>query len=83
MKQKKRKITDKDQRIVAEILTMLMFTETMEEVRKICDSIYKAFELCDDPFTGCPCSCKEAAENRLEKEKQIMIDRYGHCDGLE
>ena len=37
----------------------------------------------DDPFTHLPCSSKEYAENSLEYRKQTMIERYGHCDGLE
>ena len=79
---KKKPPTDKEQRIVAEILTAFMFCNTMEEIRTTWDSIYKEFALCDDPFTHTPCSSKEAIENKHEYEKQIMTERYGHCDGL-
>ena len=75
--------TDKEQRIVAEILTAFMFCENIEDIRKTWDSIYKQYALCDDPFTHTPCSSKEAIENQLEYEKQIMIERYGHCDGVD
>ena len=79
---KKKPPTDKEQRIVAEILTAFMFCESMEEIHKTWDSIYKQYALCDDPFTHTPCSSKEAIENELEYQKQIMFERYGHCDGL-
>ena len=74
--------TDKEQRIVAEILTAFMFCENMEDVHKTWDSIYNQYALCDDPFTHTPCSSKEAIENQHEYEQQIMIERFGHCDGL-
>ena len=80
---KKKPVTDKEQRIAAGILTAFMFTRNMEEVMQVWQQIYKEFELQDDPFTHCPCSSKECIENQLEYERQIMMDRYGHCDGLE
>lgn len=80
---KKRPITDKEQRIAAEILTAFMFTKDMDDVMRVWKAVYNQFALCDDPFTGCPCSSKEYLENRAEHDRQIMIDRYGHCDGLE
>ena len=80
---KKKKIpTHKEQCIAAEILTAFMFCENMDEIHKAWDSIYEEYALCDDPFTHTPCSSKEAIENQSEYEKQIMIQRYGHCDGL-
>ena len=75
--------SDKEQRIAADILTAFMFCETMEEIHKIWNDIYKQYALCDDPFTHTPCSSKEAIENKLEFEKQTMMQKYGHCDGLE
>lgn len=36
-----------------------------------------------DPFTGLPCSTKEYLNNSFEYQKQIMNEKYGHCDGLE
>ena len=82
MTMKKHIPTDKEQRIAAEILTAFMFCESMEDIRKTWDSIYKQYALCDDPFTHTPCSSKEAIKNQLEYEKQAMIERFGHCDGL-
>ena len=79
----KSKITTKEQRIAAEILTQFMFTRNMGEVLQTWENIYKQYELCDDPFTHCPCSPEDCYKSKLEYEKQVMIDRYGHCDGLE
>ena len=79
----RKKVTNHDQRLVAEILTQFMFTRDMKEVLQVWDDIYKQYDLCDDPFTHCPCSSEDYCKSRLEYDKQTMIDRYGHCDGLE
>lgn len=75
--------TEKDRKLVAEILTKFMFTNNMVDVTNVWQEIYNQYGLCDDPFTLTPCTPKEYSKNVLEYEKQIMIDRYGHCDGLE
>lgn len=80
---KQPKITDNIQRVVADVLTKFMFTKNMDEVMKVWDDVYEQYDLCSDPFTDTPCSPKEYCKNKLEYEQQIMIDRYGHCDGLE
>lgn len=72
-----------EQLVAAEILTQFMFTRDMGEVLQTWDNIYKHYELCDDPFTNCPCSPEDYYKSRLEYDKQTMIERYGHCDGLE
>ena len=77
------RIAEREQHVAAEILTAFMFTNTMDDVKRVWNSIYDTYELFDDPFTLCPCSPKEYEENRLEYDKQAMIERYGHCDGLE
>lgn len=77
------KITKRDQRIVASVLTEFMFTKTMDEVVKVWEEVFKQYELCYDPFTHTPCTPEEYCKNKLEYEKQIMIEKYGHCDGLE
>jgi hypothetical protein len=54
--------------------------------KEIIDIIHKheeKYALCHDPFTGMLCTCEEYAENSLEYDKQAMMSRYGHCDGLE
>lgn len=77
------KITERDQRIVSDILTQFMFTKTMDDVIKVWDEIYKQYELCSDQFTGIPLTQKEYCESKLEYERQTMIEKYGHCDGLD
>ena len=78
-----RKVTKRDQRVAAEILTQFMFTNTMDEVMKVWNQVYEQYGLCDDPFTGIPCTPDEYCENRLEYDKQTMVEKYGHCDGLD
>ena len=75
--------SERDQCIAAEILTVFMFTQTMDDVIKAWKRIYKQYELCDDPFTGIPCTFSEFCKSQAEYDKQTMIERYGHCDGLE
>lgn len=77
------KTNEKIQRIVADVLTRFMFTRTMDEVMKVWNQIYEQYGLCSDPFTNTPCSPEEYVHSRLEYEKQAMIEKYGHCDGLE
>lgn len=79
----KSKMTNKEQRVAAEILTQFMFARDMEEVLQTWDNVYKQYDLCDDPFTHCPCSPEDCCKANLEYAKQIMMDRYGHYDGLE
>lgn len=77
------KPSKRTQRIVADILTEFMFTRTMDEVTETWNRIYEQYGLCSDPFTQTPCSPEDYAKNKLEYEKQAMIEKYGHCDGLE
>lgn len=79
----KPKITERDMKIAAEILTAFMFTKDLDEVIEVWNRIYKEFGLCEDPFTRTPCTPKQYCEYSAEYEKQTMIERYGHCDGLE
>ncbi|MBR2312000.1 MAG: hypothetical protein IKA46_01760 [Clostridia bacterium] len=80
---KKIHLSDKIQRTVAEILTDFMFAQNMEEVHEKVQSLYKDYQLCEDPFTHCPCSPKEYEKNILEYERQTSIARYGYYDGPE
>lgn len=80
---KKPVITDKMQRVAADILTRFAFVQTKEQFWEVWKETYNVYELCDDPFTRLPCSWNECAKNSLEYEKQVMMERYGHCDGLE
>lgn len=79
----RRKISERDRKVAAEILKQFRFVKDMNEVLKTWDNIYKQYDLCDDPFTHTPISPEEYAKNSLEYQKHVMIERYGHCDGLE
>ena len=71
------------QKVAADILIQLMFTRNMDDVMEVYDNVKEQYNLFDDPFTGVPCTPGEWAESKLEYERQIMIEKYGHCDGLE
>lgn len=71
-----------EQQVAAEILTQFMFTRDMGEVLQTWENIYKQYNLCDDPFTKCPCSPSNYYKSKLEYDRQTMMDKYGHCDGL-
>lgn len=72
-----------DQRLVSDILTAFMFCRTCDEVSNLINHYMLVFGLESDPFTGCPCSYDDYIKSVKEYEKQIMIEKYGHCDGLE
>jgi hypothetical protein len=77
------KITNTMQKVAADILTEFLFTSDMDDVIAAYDRVFQRYGLCDDPFTGCPCTPEEYCESQLEYEKQTMIAKYGHCNGLE
>lgn len=77
------KITKAMQKVAADILMEFIFTQTMDEVVEAYDRVFERYGLCNDPFTHTPCTPEEYCENSLEYEKQVMIERYGHCDGLD
>lgn len=70
------------QEVAAEILTGFMFSNNMDEVCRTWDNFYKFYDLNNDPYTGCPCSDEEYADNTVSYQKELMFERYGHCDGL-
>ena len=71
------------QRVVAEILTQFMFTKDMDDMVDVWNNIFAEYELYYDPFTDTPCSAEEYQRNRAEYDRQTMVEKYGHCDGLE
>lgn len=77
------KITKTAQKIAADILMEFIFTKDMDEVIEAYHRVFNKYELCNDPFTGCPCTTEEWCKNQLEYERQTMIEMYGHCDGLD
>lgn len=80
---KQKKITHTMQKVAADILTRFMFTRNMDEVIEVYNKVMEEYELCSDPFTYTPCTFEEYCKMQIEYEKQVMIERYGHCDGLE
>ena len=83
MANKRPKITERDRRVASGILMQFMFTRDMTDVMRVWDEVFEQYGLCKDPFTRTPCTPEEYAKSSLEYEKQTMIERYGHCDGLE
>lgn len=85
---KQKKITSTMQKVAVDILHdieiyMMTHKTVPGEIFALYNSIFDKYELCKDPFTGMACTTKEYFENHLEYEKQCMIEKYGHCDGLE
>lgn len=79
----KKRLTNVEQRLAAEILTAFMFVKDMDDLNKTWEHLYNEYELQDDPFTHCPCSIDDYYKFRLEYDRQTMMKKYGHCDGLE
>lgn len=77
------KITKRDKKVAADILMEFLCTSNMDEVVEAYDRVFKKYGLYSDPFTSCPCTPDEYYESKLEYERQAMIERYGHCDGLD
>ena len=87
MKNKKFIVTNTMQEVAVDILEdieayMMSVKEVPNEILEIFNKYKKKYELCEDPFTQMVCTTKEWAKNSLEYDKQLMMERYGHCDGL-
>ena len=84
---KKPKITNTMQKVAVDILEelevfMMGSKEVPPEILEIFKKMCAKYELMQDPFTQMVCTTKEWAKNSLEYDRQIMLERYGHCDGL-
>lgn len=77
------KISKTMQKVAVDILMEFTFIQSKDEFFEAYDRVFERYGLCYDPFTYCPCTTEEYCENRLEYDRQIMIERYGHCDGLD
>ena len=88
---KKPKITHTKQQVAADILNAfecLMMghkgdTYTAEEIFTVMKREAEYYELENDPFTRMYCTTKDAIENGNEYNKQLAINKYGHCDWIE
>ena len=74
------KIIDKDQKLVAEILTRFMFCNDYSEVMDEWNRIFKDYDLWIDPFTKCPVSTKDHFKAQKEYNRQKMIERFGYYE---
>lgn len=79
----RKKITKTQQRIASDILTAFMFVKDMGEHDKVWKDLYDFYELNIDPFTYTSCATEDYYTKQREYERQIMMEKYGHCDGLE
>lgn len=77
------KVTKTAQKVAADILTQFAFAHDIDEVIEIYNRVCKQYDLYSDPFTGVPYTPEEYYESKLEYERQTMIERYGHCDGMD
>ena len=87
-KQKELKVTHSMQKVAVDILQelecfMMGRKDTPPEIIEIYEKMFAKYRLRNDPFVGMCCTCAEYAKQSLEYDKQTMIARYGHCDGLE
>ncbi len=80
---KQKKITSTMQKVACDILEQFLFTSNMDEVVEVYNRVLEEYDLCRDPFTHAPCTFEEFCKMQIEYEKQVMIQKYGHCDGLE
>lgn len=71
------------QKVAADILMEFAFTRDMDEVIEAYGRAFNKYDLCYDPFTLAPCTPEEYCKSKLEFDRQTMIEKYGHCDGLE
>ena len=87
---KQKKITPTRQKVAVDILQdfeILMMSRngpyTADEIWAIVQKHVDSYGLCQDPFTKMLCTSDEHAKNSLEYDRAVMIERYGHCDGLD
>lgn len=90
---KQKKITHTMQKVAVDILSdleviLMMHDEvhqplTAQAIIEVINKHEEKYALLHDPFTGMLCTSEEYMENSLEYEKQAIISRYGHWDGLD
>ena len=71
------------QKVAADVLSHFFYTKDMDEVLKAFKNVMDIYGLCEDPFTGFPCTPEEYCENSLEYDRQLADIKYGHHDWLE
>lgn len=84
MNKKQKSISEKEQKVAAGILTEYVIVHNDKGFNgEFFERIMHEYELMKDPFTFLPCTSKEYEKNSLEYDRQTMIEKYGHCDGLD
>lgn len=84
MKKSKPKYSERTLKVICDVLIhFIIECNEGKNVFEVIDEIQKQYGLMDDPFTRLPCTPKEYCENSLEYQRQTMMEKYGHCDGLE
>ena len=85
---KQKKITPTMQKVAVDILEdieiyMMQHKEVPDEITRLYNRVISDYGLGKDAFTGMVCTSDWEAKSRLKYEEQVMMERYGHCDGLE
>lgn len=82
------KITNTMQKVAVDILEdieiyMMNHHDVPDEISQLYQRVIDDYGLCRDAFTGMVCTTADYVRSQLKYDKQTMIERYGHCDGLE
>ena len=82
------KVTNTMQKVAVDILEdieiyMMTHNNIPKEIDQLYDRVFNEYNLCRDPFTGMVCTSDDYCKSCLEYDRQTMIERYGHCDGLD
>lgn len=82
------KITSTMQKVAVDILEdieiyMMNHHDVPDEISQLYQRVIDDYGLRIDAFTGMVCTSTEYTRSQLEYDRQTMIERYGHCDGLE
>lgn len=88
-KKKTRVITHPMQEVavsIAEDLAILLMTKDkyipIEKISELYKSVMERFKLDKDPYTTMPCTTKEYVKNSIQIQRDIMMEKYGHHDGI-
>ena len=81
--------TNAMQNVAVDILNQLevLLMQTKGDVKSdklwsVIKDVSDKYMLETDPFTQMVCSSKEYETNTTEYNKQVMMQLYGHCDGM-
>ena len=76
MNKRPRKITDRDQRVAADILCQFCFINDLTDFNRVYEQIFAEYGLMDDPFTHTPVTTEEYLKSKTEYEKQLREDVF-------